>query len=357
MYKKIFKFLLCDTINLMKCRYLLISIFIIFGFFASYKTSFGQQFNQIPETNVSISLNPEIPGPNQNTSAEVISFEINLDKATIVWRINGSVVSSGIGRKRIIFQTGNLNTTTNLSLTITTAEGIVISRQITIRPTSVDVIWEAETYTPPFFKGKALFSHESMITFTAIPNLTGQNGSTPSPQNLIYTWKRNGSALPDFSGYGRNTYKYKSGIISRPVQIEVIVTSPNSDALGRGFATVNPIDPLVIFYEKNPLYGIMFNKSLSGNISLDNKEEIEIVALPLFFSGKNLSNDIIYDWKINRSIIDGKTLERSKIFRPIENSSGSSNISVSAQNTNGILQTAENSFNLRFTTNDSNQEI
>lgn len=358
MYKKILKFLLCDTIKSMKYRYLLISIFIIFSFFASSKYSFGQMFNQVPEANLSISLTPEIPGPNQDVSAEIISFETNLDKASVVWRINGNIVSSGTGKRKIFFKTSGLNTTTNLSLSVTTAEGVNISRQLTIRPTSVDVIWEAETYTPPFFRGKSLFSHESLITFTAIPNITGQNGSTPSPQNLIYTWKRNGSALPDFSGYGKNTYKYKSGIISRPIQIEVVVTSPNSDSLGRGFATVYPIDPIVVFYEKNPLYGIMFNKNISGNIDLVNREEIEIVALPLFFSGKNLSNNqIVYDWKINNSIIDGKTLERSKIFRPIENTSGSSIVSVSAQNTDGLLQLAEEAFSIEFTTSDSNQEI
>lgn len=358
MYKKILKFLLCDTIKPMKYRYLLISIFIIFSFFYSPKDSFGQIFNQVPEANLSVSLTPEIPGPNEDVSAEIISFETNLDKANVIWRINGNIVSSGTGKRKIFFKTGNLGATTNLSLTVTTIEGVTINRQITIRPTSVDIIWEAETYTPPFFKGKSLFSHESLITFTAIPSITGQNGSTPSPQNLIYTWKRNGSALPDFSGYGKNTYKYKSGIISRPVQIEVVVTSPNSDSLGRGFATVYPIDPLVVFYEKNPLYGIMFNKSISGNIKLEDKREIEIVALPLFFSGKTISNNkIVYDWKINNGTIDSKTLERSKIFRPIENTSGSSIISVSAQNTDGLLQTADKGFNLEFTTNESNQEI
>lgn len=307
------------------------------------------QFNQVPGLSFDVKFVPEVPGPNEDVYIEVISYETDLNKAKITWLVNGSIVSNGTGKKSFNFKTGNQGTKTTVSVSILTIEGVSSSKDFAITPSSVDIIWQAETYTPPFYKGKALFSHESILTFLAIPHITNQNGTTLSPSNLIYTWKKNGSVLGNFSGYGKNTYSMQGSIVSRPIEITVTVTSPDTDAVGFARTVVYPVDPVVLMYEKDPLYGIRLEKSLFGTVSLENKEEIEVVALPLFFGEKVLSNNnILYDWKINNSDIDKKTLERSKIFRPIEGTSGTSYISLSAENAGSLLQTASVGFNLEF---------
>lgn len=336
----------------MKYRYFLLFFAIFtFSFLVSVQKTANAQFSQIPGLSFDVKFTPEIPGPNEDVYLQVVSYETDIDKAKITWLINGSVKSSGIGNKSFLFNSGNQNTKTTISLKIVTAEGVSANRDFIIRPSSVDIIWQARTYTPPFYKGKALFSHESVITFLAIPHITDQNGNLLSSSNLIYTWNKNGKVLGDFSGYGKNAYSMEGSVISRPLEMTVTVTSPTTDAIGFAKTVVYPVDPIVLMYEKDPLYGLRLEKNLSGNISLKNKEEIEIVALPVFFGDESLSSDnIVYDWKINNSNIDTKTLERSKVFRPIEGTSGTSYISLSAENASKLLQTASTGFNLDFNT-------
>src|SRR3989344_1173365 len=50
---------------------------------------------------------------------------------------------------------------------------------------SVDLLWQGETYTPPFYKGKSLWSNQSRITFFAMTNGLG------NPANLSYKWTKN----------------------------------------------------------------------------------------------------------------------------------------------------------------------
>ncbi|MFA7216530.1 MAG: hypothetical protein WC095_00915 [Candidatus Paceibacterota bacterium] len=334
----------------MKYKYfLLFFVIFVFSFLVNTQKTVNAQFSQIPGLSFDVKFIPEIPGPNEDVYLEVISYETDINKAKITWLVNGSIKSSGTGNKTFTFNSGNQNTKTTISLRIITAEGVSASRDFNIRPSSVDIIWQARTYTPPFYKGKALFSHESIITFLALPHITDQNGNLLSPSNLIYTWNKNGKVLNNFSGYGKNTYSMEGSIISVPLEMTVTVTSPTTDAVGFARTIVYPVDPLVLMYEKDPLYGLRLEKSLSGIISLKNKEEMEVVALPIFFGDESLSsNSILYDWKINNSNIDTKTLERSKVFRPIEGTSGTSYISLSAENANKILQTASTGFNLEF---------
>ena len=47
---------------------------------------------------------------------------------------------------------------------------------------SVDLLWQGETYVPPFYKGKSLWSDQSRITLFAIPQGLG------NPANLNYAF-------------------------------------------------------------------------------------------------------------------------------------------------------------------------
>lgn len=308
------------------------------------------QFNAIGPTPVSVETVPAIPGPNEKVMASVQSYGTDLDQATISWYLNGKKELSGKGEKFFYFNTGNSNTTTSLEVVIVTSIGETIRKTFQIKPTTVDIIWQSESYVPPFYKGKALFSWQNRITFVAIPHITNSNGVELNPKTLTYKWTRNGSVMTNFSGYGKNTYTYIPSIISRPLQIEVEVTSTGDDV---AYSQINlaPIDPIIMFYEKSPLYGFLYEKSLGGKVSLKNQKEIEIAVVPFFF-GTNSINDpnLPYIWKINGSQIDSDTTKTSRFFRPKEGTSGISNISLSIDNADEVLQSASSNFNLEFDT-------
>lgn len=299
-------------------------------------------------SDIVISMNPENPAPNQTVLVSVQSYITDINSAKISWSVNGRVMKSGTGEKTFSFTTGSANTTTTLGISVITSDGETINKSIRLNPVYVDLIWESESYTPPFYKGKALFSYQNKITFIAIPHIRGSNGAEISPKNLIYKWKRNGTVVENASGYGRNTYLFIQTVIARPVEVSVEVTSPSINTFGTATSYVAPSDPFIEFYEKSPIYGIQFQKALSGTIQMKDTREITVTSIPYFFGTKDPSNELSYKWLINGSPIDNDLTQPTRIFRQVENTSGTANISVSIGHSDKILQLASKNFNLNF---------
>jgi hypothetical protein len=317
----------------------------IFGFF----NVTDAQIITLPETEVSVELSPENPSPNGVVYASVISYGTNLDAATITWKINGKTQKSGMGEKSLSFTVGETNTTTTIEVSIKTREGESIQKTLRIKPTSVDLLWESESFVPPFYKGKSLFSHQNKITMIALPHITTSTGVEIGTKNLIYTWKKNGSVVEGASGFGKNTYTFTSSLISRPFNIEVEVTTISNSGSGYASTNISPTDPDILFYKKDPLLGIEFQKTLQNTVSLKDSKELIVVSVPLFFGTTNsTSGGLSYKWLINGSPINNNPKEPTQIFRLEEGSSGVSKISLSIENDQKILQYASNSFNLSF---------
>ncbi len=334
--------------NLFIKRPFYISLLCSLALLAVFGTAHAQ-YNELLKTDVGVQINPENPGPNEQVSVTLSSFATDLNSATVTWQVGGKTIKSGKGSKTFSFSTGGLNSTTNLRIVIRTAEGETIEKTYSIKPTNVDLVWQVFGYTPPFYKGKALFSHQDKIQFVAIPHVIGSNGKEINPKNLIYTWTRNGTVIGDFSGYGKDTYTVAASVISRPLTVSVEVTSPDVDGVGTAVVTANPVEPTVLLYEKNPLYGIQFQKALVGDIDMGSSKEINILSMPYFFGVSYPTHpELTYSWSINSTQVDGGLNATSKVFRPLEGTSGASSIAVSIEDSAKILQFSSTSFNLSF---------
>lgn len=308
---------------------------------------------EVPSTtDINVELIPSNPKPNELISASINSYSTDINSAKITWSLNGKIQKSGVGEKSLIFNSGDVGTTNILYISVKTKEGELVEKSLTISPVSVDLIWQNESFVPPFYKGKALYSHQNKITFIALPHIFN-NGKELSPKTLIYTWKKNGSVIDSASGYGKNTYTTDGSVISRALNIEVTVTSPTTSANGYAHTIVTPIEPSIVFYKKDPLYGIEFQKALSGAISIENSNEINILAIPFFFGVTDKrSADLTYSWSINGNGISNAG-SSNQVFRKKEGTKGNSLISLSIENSNKILQYASESFNLVFDNNKS----
>lgn len=333
--------------NLISFSIIICTVFLCTTFAHAQSQSLGQ-INQMLPLGVDLEIIPPNPGPNESVSATIGSFDTDLDSATVTWSVNGKVVKSAKGLKDFTFTTGNMNTTTNLSVTVRSARGESVTKTFSFRPASVDLLWQTTGYTPPFYKGKALFSYQNKIQFIALPHITVGGREVP-PENLIYNWTKNGSALPDYSGYGKNTYTMVGSVIARPIEIEVTVTSPDTNAVGSASTIVGITEPMILMYEKSPLYGIRFEKTLLNTFTLEGTKEIEVLAMPFYFGVTNASDLALnYTWSINnRAIQDGQNTT-SRTLRQAEGTSGQTRISLSIENTKKFLQSASRSFNLEF---------
>ena len=204
---------------------------------------------------------------------------------------------------------------------------------------SVDLLWQGETYAPPFYKGKSLWSNQSRITFFAMTNGLG------NPANLGYKWTKNGTVLGNINGIGKNTLAFTDSILSRPQTIKVEILSEQKTVLASASVFVIPTPPVLAVYENNPLYGFMFHKEMAGEYKLQEKE-VTFTAFPLFFSALNrIDNSVEYEWRTNVGDAENKN---SVTYRAPDDATGASQIQVSASNKEKILQSSNKSFLIEF---------
>ncbi len=297
---------------------------------------------------VSIQLVPEIPKAGDSVYVYLTSYTTNIDTSNITWRVNGKTIKTGVGEKVFNFTMGPDGQVTTLDIVVKTTDSGTIEKSFKLRPASVDLMWESHGFVPPFYKGKALFAHQNKVTVIAFPHIPNSNGVELNPRNLVYKWKRNGSVMETASGFGKNSITLEGSIISRPMTITVEVSS-ESNGEAYGSIVINPIEPYVIMYKKDPTYGIQFQKVLDRNLTLSGINEISVIGVPFFFDKEaHSSNSLVNSWSINGKPLGNEKSQWIQTFRPSDGSSGSSNISLRVESLEKILQSSSNTFSLIF---------
>jgi len=244
------------TIEWMKYSIFILSFVFILGFYVTAHA----QLEGTQQTPINITMSPQHPGPNQKVNVSVTSYATNIDASNITWSLNGKVDKNGTGEKTYSFTVGPIGTKTILDVVVKTVEGETVEKTFTLKPSSVDLTWQSYGFVPPFYKGKAMFSYQNKVTVIAIPHVIGANGQEVGVKDLIYKWKNNGVVADTASGYGKNSYTFTGSIVSRPVTVEVNVTTSEGDTFSSNQIVLTPVQPAVVFYRKDPLYGIEFQK-------------------------------------------------------------------------------------------------
>jgi hypothetical protein len=107
--------------------------------------------------------------------------------------------------------------------------------------------------------------------------------------------------------------------------------------------TIKVVDPIMVFYENSPLYGIVYEKSINNGFNLEG-QEVSIVASPFYF---NINDNINYNWSINnKSEPNIKGL--SVTFRKPGDVDGSSFVSINVENQDRVLQSGDGNFRINF---------
>jgi len=173
------------------------------------------------------------------------------------------------------------------------------------------------------------------------------SGNKISASNLIYTWKQNGTVLGDLSGYGRSTLNFTGPLLPRATIIEVDVATTDNTLLASGGVSLRSGAPEILFYENNPLYGMMYNKVIGNNYNLEG-QEISLTAEPFYFSGKSSQNyDLTYNWKLNNNEVFTETVN-SLTLRNEADQSGTANLALEITSRGKIYQTARRALSLNF---------
>ena len=290
---------------------------------------------------IDIQSSPASPTPGQSITVSITSYSANLDTAAITWAVDGKKYSTGVGKTSINITAPALGKTTQVVVDIQTSTGADIEKTLSISSGIVDIVWESSGYNPPFYQGKVPFVFQNTATFTAIPQLLDRSGKLIDPANLIYQWKENTFALGSQSGYGKQSVQVTSSIVSGPIRMLVDVTSPDGFAHGEAQFTLQPVAPSIVFYQDDPLYGVLYNSAINTTLRLIHNQT-KVVAAPYGFDIS--APGLAYTWSINGTAQSSLT-GRSAVLGANGGDKGSSNVDLSMQNSgNDILQSAEASF-------------
>lgn len=309
------------------------------------QSSTGIDFNTVTEDRLAITVFPQIPKPGQTIKVELRSSRLALERAKISWFVNNKAFQSGVGLTKIETKAG-LNGSSTTFRAVVSLDGKTYEKSNSIAPASVDLIWQARSYTPPMYKGKALFPYQGEVTVVAMPDMI-ENGVRLNSKNLLYTWKANGSRLKGSGGLGNDSITVESDVIVRPIEISVEVLSVSGKTAATQSIVLEYAEPIILLYEDNPLYGPLYHQTLGGTINLQ-AQEIWIKAAPYYFSTPNHHVDraIAFDWNIN----NGSTGQRQStiILRHNGEQSGQSVLSVKTTSPNRVMQSSAGNVTINF---------
>ena len=148
---------------------------------------------------LTIVADPAHPGPDSVVKLTVQSPLLDLQDSDVEWSVGGKPAGSGLS---VSITLGNLGQETDVSVSVSGVSGND-STQLAILPTSIDLLWEADSYVPPFYKGRAVPTSGSIIRVLAIPHFAEAGGSQIPVSNIDFTWKLNGAVDEGAVGHRR----------------------------------------------------------------------------------------------------------------------------------------------------------
>lgn len=208
---------------------------------------------------------------------------------------------------------------------------------------SVDIIWQtSSSYTPYWYNGKALYKSGDTLELIAM----AQSGSEVlNPDNIIFTWEKNGTVLGSLSGLGKNKLVLPTSFIDQTLRINVSARSQSGDFSASGRTIIEESPEQVHVYETDPLFGVLNNIAIQKDYLLD-KPEVSFLAVPFFFSAGTASGPAL-DWSW---LLDNREIESSNnevIFKRT-GEAGSASIEVSVDHINKMMEAAESKFRILF---------
>ena len=316
---------------------------LVFGFWPLVYSQTLPGLNLSPSDIFDISVSNRRPFPNEKITAKIINANFDVARADIRWILNGKTILQGKAEDEAVFEVGGPGSSAILTASILTPAGQQIQKSITLRPADMDILWQADAYTPYFYKGKGSVSPSSNVAVAAIPHFIFQ-GTKIQPENLLFKWY----LYDNFQtkGWGKDSFTFKTGLFTgEDYEVRVEISSASEILSQKRSLKITPQNPQIIFYEYNPFEGAKAQKAVSSFV-VAGGEFVQFIAEPYFAPNDKLQ-ELVYEWRMN-----GEKLARLKPFNILNFSSapGSSgkalvNLTISYEN---LLEKISESFNIQI---------
>lgn len=222
----------------------------------------------------------------------------NPDTSVFEWTINGKkdTTISGQAKNAITVTAGSIGTALKIDVTVHNAAGETVSRSLTLWPADISLTWTAKTYTPPWYIGKAMPTANSVVVFTAVPEII-IDGKRKSPESLRYRWSVD-EQQDVRSGIGVNTFHIQTANYpGASSQITVIVEDLENRVQTVKSIFITTRVPEVQVFQYSPLGGI---ESRSGAFFFSpvTGQFLDLLVEPFFFPVQQ-KRELSYEWTVS----------------------------------------------------------
>ncbi|MFA5987620.1 MAG: hypothetical protein WC797_03155 [Candidatus Paceibacterota bacterium] len=274
------------------------------------------------DNSIYVDLYPQNPSSFSDVAIGVRSYLRDIEQSIVSWSVDGKQQAEGIGLNQISVTTGPVGKTMTISAVISTQSGDQIEKVIKITPADASIVWEAQTYVPPFFKGKALPSASSKIRFVAIPDFHDENGKTIKQSSLSYEWTKNSETA--LRGVGK--YIFDTTIGNTEDEISVKIYDQSKTISVEKTVTMLPYPTKMIVYEDRPLEKTRYENAIGDTMNLSTEETT--LRVEPFYISLSLLPQTNFVWQMNgKQIFNGNgNRNRTMTFRQERGNSGESEI-------------------------------
>lgn len=294
---------------------------------------------------LTIVANPAYPTPGSTVKLTAQSPLLDLADSDIEWSVNGN--SAGSGRS-INVTLGGLGQETDVAVSVSGASGND-SAEVTIIPTSIDLLWEASSYVPPFYQGRALPASGSSIRVLAVPHFEDATGAAVSPSDIDFTWKLNNAVDESQSGIGESSAVFPAATLYGTDTIVVDARTPDGSLTGEATLSLRTQSPQLVLYEDSPLFGVMYYDALSQS-TVASESETSFAAVPYFAAALSANDPALsYSWNVNGSPVSTDPQDPSEITINAQ-AAGTAQIQLSLEKPSDPFFSASGAWAISFST-------
>lgn len=296
-------------------------------------------------TVIDITTTPTAPTPFAKVTVNLKSFAVDLGDAKIVWLDNKEIKQEGVGLTAYSFTAGDYGAEHLIEAFITLSDKTEFKETVTVRPATVDILWEADTTVPPFYKGKALPSESSMIRFFALPQF-GKSQGDPRPYQYKWTANRSQGLTSGIGAISASVFARAPG-----TGISVIASSVGGGYIAERMMNIPSAAPKIVFYEETPLFGMKTSRALMKEVRASG--EMKVVGFPYFFYAPDMeAGNLLRTWLVNSADL-GPTFAGERSITVIRGSGDGvgeivHTVTLDVVNALRVLQSARNSISINF---------
>ncbi len=294
---------------------------------------------------ISIKLSPAHPSPGESVRLRAESTGLDLSLSSIVWKAGGKIIAQGAGVTEATVLAGPLGSATDIEVGVT-GQNQAASAFASILPTEIDLLAESDSYTPPFYLGRALPTAGTNLSAQALARFKRTSGALVPDSDIVYTWRRNTEVLGQLSGRGKSSATIPVLHLFEINTISVEARSSDGVLSGEASISIPSISPVLTLYEDYPLVGIMYRNALSATTFIP-EPEMTFAATPYFAQAASVNDkDLSYAWSVNDGSVPTSPTSPSELTINAENSNGQALIGLQVTHATNFYMNAKRSWNI-----------